>query len=95
MMGIRREWGGSIVFFGLTENSEMGMNPSNAIDAHDTGREIQVGPNGLCVLFRDWSKIWCHITCSSGPSAPISLFRPFGRLPSMTPTELSKAAPLM
>ena len=47
MMGIRREWGGSIVFFGQTDNSEMGMNPTNAIDAHDTGREIQVGPYGI------------------------------------------------
>jgi len=40
-IGIRREWGGSIVFFGMSGNST-GMNTTNTIDANDTGREVQV-----------------------------------------------------
>lgn len=36
-VGIREEWGGSIVFFGLADNAG-----SNVIDANDTGREVQV-----------------------------------------------------
>ncbi len=40
-IGIRREWGGTIIFFGLTDAGP-GMNPSNVIDANDTGREVQV-----------------------------------------------------
>ena len=40
-VGVRREWGGSIVFFGLADGS-VGMNDTNTIDANDTGREVQV-----------------------------------------------------
>lgn len=40
-IGMRREWGGSIVFFGL-DNGSPGMNSTNTIDANDTGREVQV-----------------------------------------------------
>ncbi|MEO1266464.1 MAG: hypothetical protein AAFX99_00105 [Myxococcota bacterium] len=40
-VGIRREWGGSIIFYGLT-NGSPGMNGTNTIDANDTGREVQV-----------------------------------------------------
>ena len=36
-IGARREWGGSIVFFGLSANAG-----SNTIDGNDTGREVQV-----------------------------------------------------
>lgn len=37
----RREWGGSLVFFGI-DNGSAGTNSTNAIDANDTGREVQV-----------------------------------------------------
>lgn len=40
-IGVRREWGGSIIFFGMT-NGNPGMNGTNAIDANDTGREVQL-----------------------------------------------------
>ncbi len=40
-VGVRREWGGSVVFFGLTDGTP-GMGPANTIDANDTGRELQV-----------------------------------------------------
>ncbi len=40
-VGIRREWGGSIIFFGI-DQGQPGMNGTNAIDANDTGREVQV-----------------------------------------------------
>jgi hypothetical protein len=39
-VGVRREWGASIVFFGFHQGP--GMNKTNAIDANDTGREVQV-----------------------------------------------------
>ncbi len=40
-VGHRREWGATIVFFGMADAGP-GMNPSNTIDANDTGREVQV-----------------------------------------------------
>jgi hypothetical protein len=40
-IGTRQEWGGTIVFFGMGTGSP-GMNGTNAIDANDTGREVQV-----------------------------------------------------
>lgn len=40
-IGVRREWGGSIVFFGMADGNP-GMNGTNAIDANDTGREVQL-----------------------------------------------------
>ena len=39
-IGTRREWGGSIVFFGLA--NAPGLNASNVIDGNDTGREVQI-----------------------------------------------------
>ena len=41
-IGVRRDWGGSIIFFGLAGAYGPGTNPNNAIDANDTGREVQV-----------------------------------------------------
>ncbi len=41
-IGTRREWGGSIVFFGIAEGYGAGTNGTNTIDANDTGREVQV-----------------------------------------------------
>ncbi len=41
-IGTRREWGGSIIFFGIAEGYGAGVNDSNTIDANDTGREVQV-----------------------------------------------------
>jgi hypothetical protein len=40
-LGIRRDWGGSIVFFGI-DNGSQGINSTNTIDGNDTGREVQV-----------------------------------------------------
>lgn len=40
-LGIRRDWGGAIVFFGLHTGSA-GMNATNTIDGNDTGREVQI-----------------------------------------------------
>jgi len=37
---VRQEWGGTIVFWGLADGSP-GSNDTNAIDANDTGREVQ------------------------------------------------------
>lgn len=36
-IGVRLDWGGTVVFFGLTGNAG-----SNVIDANDTGRELQI-----------------------------------------------------
>ena len=40
-IGARREWGGSIIFFGLSDGKK-GTNSTNTIDSNDTGREVQV-----------------------------------------------------
>jgi len=40
-VGTRRDWGGTIVFFGM-DDGHPGPNDTNAIDANDTGREVQV-----------------------------------------------------
>jgi len=40
-IGVRRQWGATIVFFGMA-GSGPGTNNTNAIDANDTGREVQV-----------------------------------------------------
>jgi hypothetical protein len=40
-IGTRREWGSTVVFFGLADGNP-GINDSNTIDANDTGRELQV-----------------------------------------------------
>ncbi|MCA9607623.1 MAG: hypothetical protein KC619_18575 [Myxococcales bacterium] len=40
-LGVRREWGSSVVFFGQA-GSGPGTNGTNTIDANDTGREVQI-----------------------------------------------------
>ena len=40
-VGVRREWGGSIIFYGMADGNP-GVNATNSIDANDTGREVQV-----------------------------------------------------
>jgi len=40
-IGTRRDWGGTIIFYGM-DNGSTGQNSTNAIDAADTGREVQV-----------------------------------------------------
>ena len=40
-IGIREEWGGSVIFYGLNYGNA-GVNNSNVIDSNDTGREIQI-----------------------------------------------------
>jgi hypothetical protein len=39
-IGVRQDWGGSVVFFGLADGNS-GSNASNTIDANDPGREVQ------------------------------------------------------
>ncbi len=41
-IGTRREWGGTIIFFGMDVSGWPGTNHTNTIDANDTGREVQV-----------------------------------------------------
>ncbi len=62
-VGVREEWGGSIVFFGLDDGSP-GFNSSNTIDANDTGREVQVA-----IYDPDRSAQGCawDASCASGP----------------------------
>jgi hypothetical protein len=40
-VGIRRDWGATIIFFGFSGDGP-GTNTTNTIDSHDTGREVQV-----------------------------------------------------
>lgn len=39
-IGVRQDWGGSVVFFGLADGN-IGPNSSNTVDANDPGREVQ------------------------------------------------------
>ena len=63
-VGVRREWGGSIIFYGI-DDGHAGMNGTNAIDANDTGREVQVA-----FYDPDRSKQNCawNASCASNPS---------------------------
>ncbi len=68
-LGIRREWGSSIVFFGQDDGSP-GANGTNTIDANDTGREVQVA-----LYDPDRSVQGCswNASCASGPTCPVSI----------------------
>lgn len=65
-LGIRREWGGSVVFFGQP-GSAPGTNGTNTIDANDTGREVQVA------FYDDDRRVqgcaW-NSSCASGGGCP-------------------------
>ena len=65
-VGIRRDWGGTIIFFGFSGDGP-GVNTTNVIDAHDTGREVQVA-------FYDQDKAMqgCAYngSCQSSPGCP-------------------------
>jgi len=70
-IGTRREWGGSIIFFGIAEGYGPGLNSTNAIDANDTGREVQVA-------FYDPDRAMQNCagtaSCASSPSTcPVSI----------------------
>lgn len=69
-VGVRRDWGASLVFYGLTNNSGSGTNTSNTIDANDTGREVQVA-------FYDPDRLMqgcAHdASCASGTPCPASI----------------------
>ena len=41
-VGTRRDWGGTIIFFGQKHLGFPGTNSTNTINANDTGREVQV-----------------------------------------------------
>ncbi len=57
-IGVRQEWGGSIIFWGQ-DNGKPGMNSTNTIDANDTGREVQAAIYDLSRL-----RQWCAATAS-------------------------------
>ena len=61
-IGARREWGGSIVFFGLADGKP-GTNGSNTIDGNDTGREVQVA---IYDASRQMQNCAYNASCSSG-----------------------------
>ncbi len=58
-VGVRLDWGGSVVFFGLVDNPA-----SNVIDANDTGRELQ-----LAIYDPDRMAQGCahNASCATGP----------------------------
>jgi hypothetical protein len=68
-LGVRREWGGSVIFFGEA-GSGPGTNRTNTIDANDTGREVQVAiydPN-RSVQGCSW-----NASCAGSPTCPVSI----------------------
>ncbi|MBM4354869.1 MAG: hypothetical protein FJ109_13950, partial [Deltaproteobacteria bacterium] len=64
-VGTRREWGSSIVFFGLAKGNP-GMNSTNTIDANDTGREVQIA---LYDPLRAMQGCAWNASCQSNPLA--------------------------
>ncbi len=80
-VGARLQWGGTIVFFGLTGNAG-----SNVIDANDTGRELQIAlydptramqgcawnascPTGACpgsITYLGWNPVQGGDECNHG-----------------------------
>ncbi|MBI5498521.1 MAG: hypothetical protein HY904_26200 [Deltaproteobacteria bacterium] len=64
-LGVRLDWGGSVVFFGLTANTG-----SNVIDANDTGRELQLAlydpTRAKQQCARDASCLVSPSTCAEG-----------------------------
>ena len=64
-VGTRREWGSTIVFFGLAKGKP-GMNTTNTIDANDTGREVQIA---LYDPLRAMQGCAWNATCQSNPGA--------------------------
>lgn len=69
-IGARREWGGSIIFFGLADGKK-GTNSSNTIDSNDTGREVQVA---IYDGSRQSQNCAYNATCGQvAPACPISI----------------------
>jgi hypothetical protein len=60
-LGARLDWGGSVVFFGLSSSAD-----SNVIDANDTGRELQLA---LYDPTRIMQGCAYNATCQSQPSS--------------------------
>lgn len=60
-VGARLDWGGTVVFFGLTGNAG-----SNVIDANDTGRELQIA---LYDPTRAHQPCAATATCASAPAS--------------------------
>lgn len=60
-IGVRLDWGGTVVFFGLTGNAG-----SNVIDANDTGRELQIA---LYDPTRAHQPCAATATCVSNPAS--------------------------
>jgi len=70
-IGTRRDWGGTIIFFGMKHLGFPGTNSTNTIDANDTGREVQVAfydPD------RNMQNCAHDASCASDPTdCPISI----------------------
>ncbi len=69
-IGTRNEWGGSIIFFGLSDGNK-GTNSTNTIDSNDTGREVQVA---IYDGSRQSQNCAYNATCGQvAPACPISI----------------------
>jgi len=68
-LGVRREWGGSVIFFGQA-GSAPGSNTTNTIDANDTGREVQVA-----IYDPDRTVQGCswNGSCAGSPTCPVAI----------------------
>ncbi|RLB53400.1 MAG: hypothetical protein DRJ42_12115 [Deltaproteobacteria bacterium] len=68
-LGIRREWGSSVTFFGEAGTGP-GQNSTNTIDANDTGREVQVA---LYDPDRTVQGCSWNASCARSPICPLSI----------------------
>ena len=86
-IGVRLDWGGTVVFFGLTSNSG-----SNVIDANDTGRELQIA---LYDPTRAHQPCAADATCVSAPASCGNSITFLGWNPVQGGDECNHGAPVL
>lgn len=86
-VGVRLDWGGTVVFFGLSSNAG-----SNVIDANDTGRELQIA---LYDPTRAHQPCAADATCVSSPASCGNSITFLGWNPVQGGDECNHGAPVL
>jgi hypothetical protein len=86
-IGVRLDWGGTVVFYGLTDNPA-----SNVIDANDTGRELQVALYDPTRMHQPCA--W-NASCQPGPSSCGNSITFLGWNPVQGGDECNRGAPVL
>lgn len=86
-IGVRLDWGGTVVFYGLSANSA-----SNVIDANDTGRELQIA---LYDPSRAHQPCAWNASCTSNPTSCGNSITFLGWNPVQGGDECNHGAPVL